>query len=214
MKLAQYYKEKSVPMLKDELKIDNIMALPKISKVIVSVGLSQARFDKEASSNIVKTLEKITGQKPVGRAAKKAISNFKMRKRQIVAYTVTLRGERMYDFMDKLINVTLPRIRDFRGIHTYSIDKNGNINLGLREQVAFPEIKMEEMQTLHGLGITIVTTAKDKNEAKALLKSIGAIVSEEKRSKKDEMEEIKQREVQKEEKKRNKPKRTEEDSNG
>ncbi len=186
MALKAYYKEKSVPKLKEELKIKNELDLPRLEKVVVSVGLSDARFDKNETKERVETLKKITGQNPVPLRAKKAISNFKIRQGQIIAYMVTLRAEKMYDFVDKLINVTLPRIRDFRGIHSYSIDKNGNISIGLKEHIAFPEIKIEEVEKMHGLGITIVTTANDKEESIKLLKAIGAVVSDEKRKKDDD----------------------------
>jgi len=187
MKLIQHYKEKSIPQLKTELKIKNKLDLPRLEKVIVMVGLSEARFDKNETAQRVKTLRVITGQKPLALRAKKAISNFKIREGQVIAYMVTLRGKRMYDFMDKLINIVLPRIRDFRGIASYSIDKNGNLSLGIKEQIAFPEIKMEEVEKMHGLGITVVTTAKDKEEALALLKSLGAVISLDKRKKEVEI---------------------------
>lgn len=190
MDLKKFYKEKAVPKLKKEQGIENELSLPRLDKVIVSVGLSEARFDKDATANIIKTLKVITGQKPVARLAKHAISNFKIRIGQPVAYMVTLRNGRMYDFLDKLINITLPRIRDFRGIPSYSIDGNGNINFGIKEQVAFPEIKIEETEKMHGIGITIVTTAKDKKEAELLLKSIGAVILEEKKPKKKAGEKI------------------------
>jgi len=185
MSLKTYYKKESVPKLKSELKIKNELDLPKLLKVIVSVGLSNARFDKNETKERLETLKKITGQNPIPLRAKKAISNFKIRQGQIIAYMVTLRGEKMYDFIDKFINVALPRIRDFRGIHSYSIDNNGNISIGIKEHIAFPEIKIEEVEKMHGLGVTIVTTSKDKEESIKLLKSIGAVISDEKR-KKDE----------------------------
>jgi len=193
MNLKQYYQKKAVPEMKKALKQKNELALPFFQKVIVTVGLSEARFDKEATANIIKTLNRITGQKPVPRLAKKAISNFKVRAGQPVAYMVTLRKTKMYDFLDKLINVVLPRIRDFRGIPAYSIDENGNINFGIKEQVAFPEIKVEETEKIHGVGITIITSAKNKDEAKLLLKKIGAVILEEKKPKKiikDKTEEV------------------------
>lgn len=186
MKLLEFYKEKSVPMLKTELKIENVLDLPRLEKVIVMIGLSDARFDKNETAERIKTLQQITGQKPLELRAKKAISNFKTRQGQVIAYMVTLRGRRMYDFVDKLINIVLPRIRDFRGIASYSIDKNGNLSLGIKEHIAFPEIKMEEVEKMHGLGITIVTSAKDKEEALALMKALGAVISQDKRKKETE----------------------------
>lgn len=186
MNLKTYYKEKSVPILKDELNIKNELDLPKFEKVVVSVGLSEARFDKNETKERVETLRKITGQNPIPLRAKKAISNFKIRKGQIIAYLTTLRGPRMYDFIDKLINVVLPRIREFRGIPLYSFDEFGNLSLGIKEQIAFPEIKIEETEKMHGLGITIVTTARNKEEARALFKASGAVVTDEKKKKEEE----------------------------
>ncbi|MCX6811865.1 MAG: 50S ribosomal protein L5 [Candidatus Berkelbacteria bacterium] len=183
MSLKKFYKEKSTLELMNKLKIENKLDLPRLEKVIVSIGLSEARFDKNETLTRIKTLSAITGQKPQALKAKKAISNFKIRLGQTIAYMVTLRGKRMYDFVDKLINIVLPRIRDFRGIPSYSIDNNGNLSIGIKEHIAFPEIKMEEVEKLHGLGITIVTTAKDREEAKALMRALGAVVSDEKRKK-------------------------------
>jgi len=187
--------------LKKELEIKNELDLPAMEKVIVSIGLSESRFDKEAVENRINTLTKICGQKPHPLKAKKAISNFKLREGQIIAYAVTLRGIRMYDFIEKLFNIVLPRIRDFRGINEYSFDQSGNLNFGIKEQVAFPEIKMEEMKNLHGLGITITTTAKDKKEGIALIKSLGAIISKEKRQReKEELESIQEMREEREKK--------------
>lgn len=186
MPLKTYYQKKSIPILKEELKITNELDLPKLEKVVINIGLSDSRFNKDETKEKIETLQKISGQKPVPLKAKKAISNFKVRDGQTIAYMVTLRGQRMYDFVDKLINIVLPRIRDFRGIHSYSIDNNGNISIGIKEHVVFPEVKIEEVEKMHGLGITIVTTAKDKSEALVFLKAIGAVVSEEKRKKEDE----------------------------
>lgn len=180
MKLKDRYHKKSVPELKKKLKLKNDYATPKISKVIVSIGLSDLRFDKEGPKLAVSTIKSITGQKPKSLKAKKAISNFKVRKGQIVAYMTTLRGEKMYDFVDKLFNVTLPRIREFRGIPLNSIDASFNVSIGIKEQLSFPEIKAEETEKIHGLGITIVTTAKSKEEAAELLGSLGAVTTEEK----------------------------------
>lgn len=186
MPLKTYYQEKSVPILKEELKIQNELALPVLKKVIVSIGLSEARFNKDETQERIKTLEKITGQKPLALKAKKAISNFKLRQGQVIAYMVTLRGKRMYDFIEKLFKAVLPRIRDFRGIPTYSFDGRGGISLGIKEQIVFPEIKIEEVQKPHSLGITIVTTAKDDHETESLIKAMGGIIYQGKKEKKTE----------------------------
>jgi len=186
MNLKEYYQKKSIPKLKKELKIKNELELPKLEKVVVSLGLSEARFDKKAAAERVESLKKICGQKPLALRAKKAISNFKIRQGQVIAYLVTLRSKRMYDFVDKLLNIILPRIRDFRGIPSYSFDKSGNLSLGIKEQISFPEIKIEEVLEMHGLGITIVTTAKDKKESIGLMKALGAVIIEEKKKKEEE----------------------------
>jgi len=202
MNLKQYYKEKSIPVLKKELKIKNELDLPKVQKIVVSIGLSQARFSKEEVAERIETIKKITGQKPIALRAKKAISNFKLRQGQIIAYMATLRGIKMYDFLDKLINIVLPRIRDFRGIATYSFDKGGNFSLGIKEHIVFPEIKIEEVKKMHGLGITVITTAESKNELEHLLKSLGAQISGEKKKKEEEklesLEEMREKREKKE----------------
>jgi len=186
MSLKEFYQKKSISKLKTELKIKNKLDLPKLEKVVVTLGLSEARFDKKATQERIESLKKICGQKPLALRAKKAISNFKIRQGQVIAYLSTLRGKRMYDFVDKLFNIVLPRMRDFRGIASYSFDKSGNLSLGIKEQIFFPEIKIEEVEKTHGLGITIVTTAKDKKESIVLMKALGAVIIEEKRKKEEE----------------------------
>lgn len=208
MNLKQYYKEKSIPVLKEKLKIKNELDLPKIEKIVVSVGLSQARFSKEEVAERIETVKKITGQKPIALRAKKAISNFKLRQGQIIAYMVTLRGMKMYDFLDKLINIVLPRIRDFRGIAVYSFDKNGNFSLGIKEHIVFPEIKIEEVKKMHGLGITVITTADNRDELKHLLKSLGAQISEEKKKKEEELESLEEMREKREKKEKEAEKKT------
>jgi large subunit ribosomal protein L5 len=158
--------------LKDEAKYDNRMQAPRIEKVVVGTGVGRVG-DKAQSELIADRLAKITGQKPVARGAKQSIASFKLRQGDIVGYQVTLRGPRMYHFLDKLIHVALPRTRDFRGIKVSAIDEMGNCTVGIREHTIFPEASDEELRNVFGLGITIVTTARTKQEAERLLRHIG-----------------------------------------
>lgn len=171
--LYQRYKKEVVPALKTELKLKSVMQVPKVTKVVLNAGIG--RFIKDAGyiDNVEKTLGKITGQKPVRTKAKKAISNFKIRQGQEIGVMVTLRGKRMYQFLEKLVNVSFARIRDFRGITDKAFDRQGNYTLGLKENTAFPEIKTGEIEKMHGLQIIINTTAKDKVAGKALLTHLG-----------------------------------------
>ena len=171
--LYQYYKKEIVPALKKELGLKNTMEVPKVSKVVLNVGVG--RFLKEPNfiENVEKNLARITGQKPVRNKAKKAISNFKIREGMEVGVMVTLRGPKMYYFMEKLINVTFPRTRDFRGISPKSFDGRGNYSFGFRENSAFPEIKAGEVEKNHGIQITISTTAKNAEHGRALLTRLG-----------------------------------------
>ncbi len=173
MNLYQTYKKEIVPALKQELKLKSVMQVPKISKIVINVGVG--RFVKDAGyiDNVEKTLLKITGQKPVRTKAKKAISNFKVREGQEIGVVVTLHGNRMYQFLEKLINVSFPRIRDFRGISDKAFDKQGNYTLGLKENTAFPEVKTGEIDKIHGLEIVFNTTAKNREAGKALLTHLG-----------------------------------------
>lgn len=167
------YKKTVVPALQKELGLANVMQVPRITKVVVNAGIG--RFIKEANyiENVEKTLGRITGQKPVRTKAKKAISNFKIRQNQEIGVMVTLRGPRMYDFLEKLIKVTFPRVRDFHGISDKAFDRQGNFTIGFKENVAFPEVKMEDIEKVHGLQIIVNTTAKNKAEGKALLTHMG-----------------------------------------
>src|SRR3989339_559553 len=148
--LYKKYKTEIVPKLKQDLELKNVMQAPKVSKVVVNVGVG--KFVKEASyiENVENTLRNITGQKPVRTKAKKAISNFKTRAGMEVGVCVTLRGKKMYDFLEKLVSITFPRVKDFRGINPKSFDKKGNYNLGFKENLAFPEVKSEELEKVHG----------------------------------------------------------------
>ena len=173
MNLYQTYKKTSVPAIQKELGLKNVMQVPKVTKVVLNAGIG--RFIKESNfiDNVEKTLTKITGQKPVRTKAKKAISNFKIREGQEIGVMVTLRGPRMYDFLEKLVKVTFPRVRDFHGISDKAFDGQGNFTIGFKENVAFPEVKMEEIDKIHGLQIIVNTTAKDKVAGKALLTHLG-----------------------------------------
>ncbi len=171
--LYQQYKEKVVPAVMAELNYKNRMQVPKVKKVVINVGVG--KFVKDASyiDNVEKTLLKITGQKPVRTKAKKAISNFKIRENQEIGVVVTLRGPRMYDFLQKLLMVTFPRVRDFHGISATGFDRQGNLTIGFKENVAFPEVKMDELDKVHGLEIVINTNAKNQAEGKSLLTHLG-----------------------------------------
>jgi len=171
--LYKKYKKEIAPAIKKELGYKNLMQVPKIKKIIVNVGVG--KFLKEANfiENVEKNLNNITGQKAVRTKSKKAISNFKIRENVDIGVMVTLRGPKMYYFLEKLLSITLPRTRDFRGISAKSFDKSGNYNLGFKENIAFPEIKSAEMEKSHGLQIVIVTNAKSKEESKVLLEKFG-----------------------------------------
>ncbi len=171
--LSKYNKE-IVPLLKKELGIKNTLAVPRITKIVLNVGLSKSLQDKKFVDVAASTLTRITGQKPVLTKAKKAISNFKIREGLIVGAMVTLRGNRMYDFLDKLVNVSFPRIRDFHGIESAKgFDANGNFAIGFKEHLIFPEISGDEIENIHGLEIAIATTAKNREEAFLLLSAFG-----------------------------------------
>ena len=167
------YRKEVVPELEKKFGYKNISAVPRVEKVVVSVGLSQGLKDAKFLDIAEDTLKKITGQKPVKTLAKKSISNFKIRQGEPVGMMVTLRGTRMYDFLDKLINTTFPRVRDFRGLSSKLLDGEGNLSVGFKENISFPEIKSEEIEKMHGLQVTVRTTAKEKIKGLELLKLLG-----------------------------------------
>lgn len=167
------YKKEVVPALKKEFGYANVMQVPKIAKVVVNVGVGKFLKEPNFIDNVEKNLARITGQKAVRTKTKKAISNFKVREGQEVGLVVTLRGPKMYQFLEKLLSVTLPRTRDFRGISDKSFDGRGNYSLGFKENVAFPEIKTTEIDKGHGLQIVVATTAHNKAEGKSLLRELG-----------------------------------------
>ena len=172
-RLKETYKETIVPELMKQLGYKNIMQVPKLEKIIVNMGLGEAVQDAKVLDHAVEELMSITGQRPVITKAKKSISNFKLRAGMQIGCKVTIRKETMYEFFDRLVNVALPRIRDFRGISDKGFDGRGNYSLGIREQIIFPEINYDKIYKTMGMGIVIVTTAKTDEEGKALLKLLG-----------------------------------------
>ncbi|MDQ0508834.1 50S ribosomal protein L5 [Aedoeadaptatus ivorii] len=161
------------PALMDEFKYENVMQIPRLEKVVINIGLGEAKDNPKALESAVNDLTLISGQKPVVTKARKSIANFKLREGSNIGCKVTLRGERMYDFLDKLMNVALPRVRDFRGVKPTAFDGRGNYALGLKEQLIFPEIEYDKIDALRGLDIIIVTTAETDEEAKSLLAKMG-----------------------------------------
>jgi large subunit ribosomal protein L5 len=168
-RLQEHYKEKVVPELVQKFGYKSVMEVPRISKITLNMGVGKATQDKKILDNALADLTKITGQKPVVTKAKKSIANFKVRAGSPIGCMTTLRGERMYEFLDRLVSIAIPRIRDFRGISTRAFDGRGNYSLGVREQIIFPEIEYDKVDTLRGLNISITTTAKTDDEARALL---------------------------------------------
>ena len=171
--LRQKYNEEVVEAMKNEFKYENVHQIPKLNKVVINMGVGEACHNSKLAELIVAQLTKIAGQKAVATKAKKSIATFKLREGMPVGCMVTLRGERMYDFIQKLICVVLPRIRDFRGISSKSFDGRGNYTLGLKEQSLFPEISYDEIDTVLGMNISIITTAKTDEEGRALLRYLG-----------------------------------------
>ncbi|MFW6268619.1 MAG: 50S ribosomal protein L5 [Bacillota bacterium] len=171
--LAEYYKEEIVPQLKEIFDYTNIMDVPKVKKVVVNVGIGEAKEDPNLLDSMVEDIAKITGQKPVVTRAKKAVANFGIREGMPIGIKVTLRGEEMNEFLYKLINVALPRIRDFRGVSAESFDGRGNYSLGISEHVVFPEVSVEEADKVQGMEVTIVTSAESDEEAFELLRLMG-----------------------------------------
>ena len=168
-RLQQFYREKLVPELIAKFGYKSAMQVPRITKVTLNMGLGDAVNDKKIIENAVGDLTKVAGQKPVVTKAKKAIAGFKIRQGYPIGAMVTLRGQRMYEFLDRFVTVALPRVRDFRGISGKAFDGRGNYNIGVKEQIIFPEIEYDKIDALRGLNISITTTAKTDEEAKALL---------------------------------------------
>lgn len=172
-RLKELYKKKIVPQLIERLKYKNIMEVPRIDKIVVNTGVSTAKEDIKVLDEAVGELATITGQKPIVTRAKKSISNFKLRQGMPIGCKVTLHGAVMYEFLDRLINVTLPRVRDFRGVSRDGFDSQGNYNLGIQEHIIFPEINIDKVGKVKGLNVSIVTTAKNVDEAYELLSLFG-----------------------------------------
>jgi len=172
-RLIETYKKEIAPALLEELSLDNVMQVPKIEKIVVNIGVGDALDNPKALDEAVRDLTTITGQKPVITKAKKSIANFKLREGRSIGTKVTLRGDRMWSFFDRLVNVALPRVRDFRGISEDAFDGRGNYTLGLQEQLIFPEINYDTVETIRGMEITIVTTAENDDHARALLSKFG-----------------------------------------
>lgn len=172
-RMEEKYLTKVAPQLKARLGYDNIMQLPKLRKIVLNIGLGEATQEPKALEAADKDLATISGQHPVTTRAKKSISAFKLRTGVPIGMMVTLRGKRMYDFFDKLVNVVLPRFRDFRGVSRDSFDGRGNYSLGMKEQIVFPEIDYDKVDKIRGLEVTIVTTAKNDDEGRTLLELMG-----------------------------------------
>lgn len=173
VRLQEHYQKKVVPVLMKEFSYGNPMQVPRLECIVLNVGMGEATQNAKLLDSAVKELGTITGQRPVVTKARKAIANFKLRKGLPIGAKVTLRGRRMYEFLDRLITAALPRIRDFKGVSPKSFDGRGNYTLGLKEQLIFPEIKYDTVASIHGMDITIVTTATTNDEGKALLKHLG-----------------------------------------
>ena len=172
-RLRTRFDKEIAPALAKELELKNPMAVPRLHKIVINMGVGEATQNAKVLDPAAKELGEVTGQKPIITRAKKSIAAFKVRAGMPIGAMVTLRGDRMYEFLDRLINIALPRVRDFRGVSTKSFDGRGNYTLGLKDQLIFPEIDYAKVDKLKGMNVTIVTTARDDNQARTLLKSMG-----------------------------------------
>lgn len=172
-RLREKYQKEVIPALQKEYQYTNRMAIPKLQKIVINMGVGEAIQNSKLMDSAVEELAAITGQKPVVTKATKSIASFKLRKGMTIGCCVTLRGEHMYEFLDRLVNVALPRVRDFRGLSTKSFDGRGNYTLGLRDQLIFPEIDYSKVQKVKGMNICIVTSAESDDEARTLLRLLG-----------------------------------------
>ena len=172
-RLQKLYKDEIVSSLLKELNLSNVMQVPKLDKIVVNMGIGEAVSNPKLIDTAIAELAQITGQQPVARAARKSEAGFKLREGQKIGAKVTLRKEKMYEFLDRLISITLPRVRDFEGVSPKGFDGRGNYTLGLKEQIVFPEIEIDKVDKTLGLGITIVSTAQNDEEGRALLKAFG-----------------------------------------
>ena len=173
MNLKEKYKKEIVKKMTEKFGYKNIMAVPRLTKVVINSGVGRNAKDKNFVDGVISSLERISGQKAMATKAKQAISAFKTRKGMIIGAAVTLRGQRMFDFTDKLVKITFPRIRDFRGISAKQVDNHGNLAVGFKEHIAFPEIKADEVDNIHGLQVCLSTTAKTYDEGLELFKLMG-----------------------------------------
>lgn len=173
MRMHEKYSSEVVPALQKEFGYPNVMAVPRVVKVVINMGLGETIQNPKSLENAVGDLTKIAGQKPVVTKAKKSIATFKLRQGMNIGTMVTLRGRRMYEFLDRFMNLALPRIRDFRGVSAKSFDGRGNYSIGIKEQLIFPEIEYDKVDKVRGMDITIVTTARTDEEARALLRKLG-----------------------------------------
>jgi large subunit ribosomal protein L5 len=172
-RMQEKYNNEVVPALRKTFELKNIMQVPRITKVVVNIGMGEAMDNPKAMEAAVNDLTIITGQKPVMTKARKSIANFKLREGRLIGTKVTLRGERMWAFLDRLMSTALPRVRDFRGVSANAFDGRGNYTLGLRDQLIFPEIEYDKIDKLRGMEVTIVTTAKNDDQARVLLQMLG-----------------------------------------
>lgn len=173
-RLKEFYRSEVAPKLMEKFGYKSVMQIPKLDKIVINVGAGEARDNSKAIDAIVKDIATITGQQPTVCKAKKSVANFKLREGMNIGVKVTLRGDRMYEFLDRLFNVALPRVRDFRGINANSFDGRGNYNMGLKEQLIFPEIEYDKIDKIRGMDICFVTTATTDEEARELLALMGA----------------------------------------
>lgn len=172
-RLQDLYKQEIVPRLMEKFKYKNVMEAPKVDRVVINIGVGEAIQNAKALDGAVNDLSTISGQKPVITRAKKSIAGFKLREGMPIGCKVTLRGERMYEFLDRLINLSLPRVRDFRGVSPQAFDGRGNYSLGIKEQTIFPEIEYDKIDKIRGMEVVIVTTAKTDEEGRELLRGLG-----------------------------------------
>ncbi len=172
-RMEEKYTKEVVPALRKAFDLKNIMQVPRITKVVVNIGMGEAMDNPKAMESAVSDLTTITGQKPVMTKARKSIANFKLREGRLIGTKVTLRGDRMWSFLDRLVSTALPRVRDFRGVSANAFDGRGNYTLGLRDQLIFPEIEYDKIDKLRGMEVTIVTTAKNDDQARVMLQLLG-----------------------------------------
>ncbi|MDR1364141.1 MAG: 50S ribosomal protein L5 [Oscillospiraceae bacterium] len=173
-RLKEFYKNEIIHKLVKSFSLKNLMSAPKLEKVVINVGAGESRENSKVIESIISDLSIITGQRPVACLAKKSVSNFKVREGMKIGVKVTLRGDRMYEFVDRFFNLALPRVRDFRGINPKSFDGHGNYNMGIKEQLIFPEIEYDKIDKIRGMDICFVTTSKNNEQAKELLSLLGA----------------------------------------